>query len=409
MNNKGDLLSPLHIDRNSRFAKSSAALWLGIIIAAALIISFVFWLVHEPAPLPVKVQMARMATVDSSSASVLDATGYVVARRLATVSSKVTGKVVDVLVEEGMAVQKNQVLARLDDQNAKKAIDVIKAEVSAATADVKEVRARLVEAKLNYQRNNSLIEKKLVSAAAFDISKASYESLKAQLSNREELVAVKESLLAEQKQLLDDLTIRAPFAGVVISKDAQPGEVISPLSAGDGFIRTGICTLVDMDSLEVEVNVKESFVQRVHAGQAAEAVLDSYPEWKIPAKIAAIIPTADRKTATVKVRISFENLDPRILPDMGVKVAFLNPEPPEPETVKPQEPLGIRVPISAVRSVERNKFIFVIKNGVAEERRVKINASYGSDVYISEGLNAGEDFVVEVSPELKNDMKVIQE
>lgn len=286
-------------------------------------------------------------------------------------------------------------------------MDVAKAELSAAKAQVAEVRARLVEAKLNFERNSSLLDKHLVSQAAFDLSKASYESLKAQLSNRQELVEVNESQFAEQKQFLDDLTIRAPFAGVVISKDSQPGEIISPISAGGGFTRTGICTLVDMTSLEIEVDVNESYIQRVRAGQQAEAVLEAYPEWKIPAKVAAIIPTADRQKATVKVRISFQDLDPRILPDMGVKVAFLNPEPQE--KVKPQEPLGIRVPTSAVRSVEQNKFVFVVKDGVVEQRKVKINASYGSDVYISDGLNAGEDYVVEASAQLKNGVKVMQE
>lgn len=407
MKNKNELLSQLHIDRDALPSKSG---WVrGVIVCSAIliIVAAVFWAFYEPAPLLVKVQMARMATVDSSSASVLDATGYVVARRAATVSSKVTGKVVDILIEEGMAVEKNQVVARLDDTNAKKSFDIAKAEVQAAKAQAAEARARLVEAKLNFERNSLMIEKKLVSQAAFDLIQANYESLKAQLNNRLEMVEVNERMLAQQKQYVDDLTIRAPFSGVVVSKDSQPGEMISPISAGGGFTRTGICTLVDMSSLEIEVDVNESYIQRVHAGQLAEAVLEAYPEWKIPAKVAAIIPTADRQKATVKVRISFQDLDPRILPDMGVKVAFLNPEPPAKQ--KPKAPLGIRVPITAVRSVEQNKFVFVVKEGVVEQRKVKLNASYGSDVYISEGLDAGEDFVVDVSGPLKNGSKVIQE
>ena len=407
MNNKSELLSQLHIDRNARSTKSHGMRWLIVGIVVLALAGLLFWLFYEPAPLPVKIQMASMATVDSSSASVLDATGYVVARRAATVSSKVTGKVAEVLFEEGMTVQKNQILAKLDDLNARKSVEVVKAQLSAAKSDVAEVHARLVEAKLSYERNKSLIDKKLVSQAAFDLAKSSYESLKAQLNNREEIVAVNETLLAQQKQFLDDLVIRAPFSGVVLSKDSQPGEMISPISAGGGFTRTGICTLVDMASLEIEVDVNESYIQRVRAGQLAEAMLEAYPEWKIPAKVAAIIPTADRQKATVKVRISFQDLDPRILPDMGVKVAFLNPEPPE--KVKPKEPFGIRVPTSAVRSVEQNKFVFVVKDGVIEQRKIKINASYGSDVYISEGLNSGEDFVVEANPKLKSGVKVMQE
>lgn len=407
MTNKSELLSQLRIDRGANSTSRPLWPWVAGGLAATLLIFGAYQLFSESAPLPVKVQMARMATVDSSSASVLDSTGYVVARRQANVSSKVTGRVLEVLIEEGMTVEKNQVVARLDDVNARKSFDVTKAELEAAKAQANEVRARLVEAKLNFERNSSLFQKQLVSQASFDLVKANYESLRAQLNNREEIVTVNEKVLAQQKQNLDDFVLRAPFAGVVIAKTSQPGEMISPISAGSGFTRTGICTLVDMTSLEIEVDVNESYIQRVHPGQIAEAVLEAYPEWKIPAKVAAIIPTADRQKATVKVRVAFQNLDPRILPDMGVKVSFLNPEPEKKQ--KPKEPLGIRVPTTAVRSVEENKFVFVVKDGVVEQRKVKLNASYGSDVYISEGLSAGEDFVVEVTPQLKNGSKVIQE
>jgi RND family efflux transporter MFP subunit len=407
VNNKSELLSQLRIDRDANKSERAVWPWVAGGVVAVLLVVGGYQLFSESAPLPVKVQMARMATVDSSSASVLDATGYVVARRQANVSSKVTGRVLEVLIEEGMSVTKNQIVARLDDVNARKSFDVTSAEMDAAKAQVAEVRARLTEAKLNFDRNNTLVQKQLVSQSAFDLAKANYESLRAQLNNREEIVKVNEKLIAQQKQNLDDYVLRAPFAGVVIAKTSQPGEMISPISAGSGFTRTGICTLVDMTSLEIEVDVNESYIQRVHAGQLAEAVLEAYPEWKIPAKVAAIIPTADRQKATVKVRVAFQNLDPRILPDMGVKVSFLNPEPVEKQ--KPKEPLGIRVPTTAVRSENENKFVYVVKDGVVQERKVKLNASYGSDVYISEGLSAGEDFVVEISPQLKNGVKIVQE
>jgi RND family efflux transporter MFP subunit len=406
VNSKSELLSQLRIDRSG---SSPRAIWPWVVgaVVLLLVIFIGYELIADAEPVPVKVQMARMATVDSSSASVLDSTGYVVARRQANVSSKVTGRVLEVLIEEGMTVEKNQIVARLEDVNARKSFDVTKAELDAAKAQVVETRARVTEAKLNFDRHNTLMQKQLVSQSAFDSAKATYDSLRAQLNNRQEMVNVSDKLLAQQKQNLDDYILRAPFAGVVIAKTSQPGEMISPISAGSGFTRTGICTLVDMTSLEIEVDVNESYIQRVHAGQFAEAVLEAYPEWKIPAKVAAIIPTADRQKATVKVRVSFENLDPRILPDMGVKVSFLNPEPAE--KPKPKAPLGIRVPTTAVRSVDENKFIFVVKDGVLQQRKVKVNASYGSDVYISEGLSAGEDFVVEISPQLKNGTKVVQE
>lgn len=407
MSNKSELLDQLRIDRDTSFSTNSYIPWLAGIGAVIFVVALGIWYFYEPAPLNVKIQMASIATVDPSSASVLDATGYVVARRSANVSSKVTGKVSEVFIEEGMTVTKNQIVAKLDDVNAKNTFEVTKAQLAASKSQVVEARAHLVEAKLNYERLSSLAKKQLVSETAFDAAKANYESIRAQVANREENVEVNERLLAQQKQNLEDLILRAPFAGVVVTKSSQPGEMISPISAGSGFTRTGICTIVDMTSLEIEVDVNESYIQRVHAGQLAEAILEAYPEWKIPAKVAAIIPTADRQKATVKVRIAFDALDPRFLPDMGVKVSFLNPEPPAKQ--KPKEPLGIRVPTTAVRSVEQNKYVFVVKDDVAEQRKVKINASYGSDVYISEGLTAGEDFVVEVTPKLKNGVKVVRE
>jgi len=407
VNNKSELLSQLRIDRDQTSSRGPLWPWFAGAALVVVLIVVAVRLFSEAAPVPVKVQMARIATADPSSASVLDSTGYVVARRQATVSSKVTGKVSEVLIEEGMVVQKNQIVAKLEDINARRALDVTKAELDAAKAQVSEARARLVEAKLNHERSTALNQKQLISQSAFDNTKAAYDSARAQLVNREELVNVQDRLLAQQKQTLEDHILRAPFAGVVITKSSQPGEMISPISAGSGFTRTGICTIVDMTSLEIEVDVNESYIQRVHAGQMAEAVLEAYPEWKIPAKVAAIIPTADRQKATVKVRVAFQNLDPRILPDMGVKVSFLNPEPVEKQ--KPKEPLGIRVPTTAVRSDGEAKYVYVVKDGVVQERKVKLNASYGSDVYIAEGLSAGEDFVVEITPALKNGVKVIQE
>jgi RND family efflux transporter MFP subunit len=402
--NKEELLSQLRIDRNQPTdGEGNTRLWIGIAAAVALAAAG-FAVFTEPAPVKVKIEMARMAVPDSSSATVLDATGYVVARRTATVSSKVTGKVAEIYIEEGQRVEKDQIVALLDDSNTRKSLELSKAELHSANTQVAETQARLTEAKLTLERNTEMARRQLISAAALDKARADFESLRAQLNSREADITVSQKRLALQQQNLDDLTLRAPFAGVVISKDSQPGEMISPMSAGGGFTRTGICTIVDMASLEIEVDVNESYIQRVRDGQFVQAVLEAYPEWKIPAKVIAIIPAADRQKATVKVRIGFQVSDPRILPDMGVKVAFMNAEPVAEE--KPKEPLGVRVPITAVRSEGEDKFIFVVKNGVAELRKVTLNASYGTDIYIGSGLRAGEDFVVEITPELKDGAKV---
>lgn len=406
MTNKDELLSQLRINRDHQPEdKGKVRLWIGVAaVAAAAVVAINLF--SEPAPVKVQIEMARMAVPDSSSATVLDATGYVVARRTATVSSKVTGKVAEIYIEEGQQVEKDQIVALLDDSNTRKALDLSKAELKSAKTQVVETQARLTEAKLTLERNTELARAQLVSAAALDKARADFESLRAQLDSREAEIEVSQKRLALQQQNLDDLTLRAPFSGVVISKDSQPGEMISPISAGGGFTRTGICTIVDMASLEIEVDVNESYIQRVRVEQFVQATLEAYPEWKIPAKVIAIIPAADRQKATVKVRIAFQISDPRILPDMGVKVAFMNAEPVVEE--KPKEPLGVRVPITAVRSDGEDKYLFVVKDGVAELRKVTLNASYGTDVYIASGLRAGEDFVVVIPPDLKDGARVEQ-
>lgn len=404
MNTKDELLSQLRIDRDAPVERDSKArIWIALATVAAASVAG-YALLGDEAPVKVQIEMARMAVPDSSSATVLDATGYVVARRTATVSSKVTGKVEEIFIEEGQQVEKDQIVARLDDSNARKSLELSRAELHSANTQVAETQARLTEAKLTLERNTEMARRQLISAAALDKARADFESLRAQLNSREADIVVSQKRLALQQQYLEDLTLRAPFTGVVISKDSQPGEMISPISAGGGFTRTGICTIVDMASLEIEVDVNESYIQRVRDEQFVQAVLEAYPEWKIPAKVIAIIPTADRQKATVKVRIGFQVSDARILPDMGVKVAFMNAEPIAEE--KPKEPLGVRVPTTAVRSEGESKFIFVVKDGVAELRKVTLNASYGTDVYIGSGLRAGEDFVVKITPELKDGAKV---
>lgn len=404
MTNKDELLSQLRINRDQQpEANNKAKLWIGIAAAIAVVV-VAFNVLDEPTPIKVQIEMARMAVPDPSAATVLDATGYVVARRTATVSSKVTGKVAEIYIEEGQQVEKDQIVALLDDSNTRKSFELSKAELHSAKTHVAETQARLTEAKLTLERNTEMARRQLISAATLDKARADFESLRAQLHSREADIAVSEKRLAMQQQNLDDLTLRAPFTGVVISKDSQPGEMISPISAGGGFTRTGICTIVDMSSLEIEVDVNEAYIQRVRVDQFVQAVLEAYPDWKIPAKVIAIIPTADRQKATVKVRIGFQVSDPRILPDMGVKVAFMNAEPVVEEQAK--EPLGVRVPTTAVRSEGENKFLFVVKDGVAELRKVTLNASYGNDVYIASGLRPGEDFVVVIPPELKDGAKV---
>ena len=254
--------------------------------------------------------------------TVLNASGYVTARREATVSSKVTGKVMEVLIEEGMKVTNGQVVARLDDSNVKTSLDVAVAQLASAKAALAETEAQLKDADQEFQRTTELAKQHIASQSDLDLAESNAKALQAHLAQQQLDIVVAERQVEMWQQQMDDMIIRAPFDGVITTKDAQPGEMISPVSAGGGFTRTGIGTIVDMNSLEIEIDVNESYINRVEPGQPVEATLDAYPDWKIPCKVIAIIPTADRDKSTVKVRVGFDQLDPRILPDMSVKVAF---------------------------------------------------------------------------------------
>ena len=324
-----DRLSELKIDRHS--ADGGGRGWLlPVLVFALLAVIAVVWLLlaNMNGAVEVETEIARRPPSAAAASSVLDASGYVTARREATVSSEVTGKVIEVLIEEGMSVEAGQVVARLDDSTQRARLALAAAELQSARAALLEIEAQLRAARLERDRLRELVARKLVSTSSVDEAEASYDALAARLATGRDNVTVAEKSLALAQDALDDMTIRAPFGGMVVSKNAQPGEMISPISAGGGFTRTGICTIVDMDSLEIEVDVNEAYIQRVKPGQAVSATLDAYPDWQIPADVIAIVPTADRQKATVRVRIGFRERDERILRDMGVKVAFLGSEAP---------------------------------------------------------------------------------
>ncbi len=392
MNDKSELLSQLRIDRDDD-SDSHPAKWPWVLAGALilLLLAGTLWAIARPDPVEVETRMARVAPQGNATSSVLDATGYVTARRYATVSSKVTAKVLEVLVEEGMRVEEGQVVARLDDSNARKGLAVEQANFTLAEAQLEETRAHLTEARLAQQRVEKLFQRALVSESELDRANSNYQSLKAQLAAREAGVLSAQRLVELQEQNLEDLTLRAPFTGVVVSKDAQPGEMISPVSAGGGFTRTGICSLVDMDSLEIEVDVNESYIQRVAAGQPVQATLEAYPDWKIPARVIAVVPTADRQKATVRVRVGFEQTDARILPDMGVRVAFLESENGGPSDVPERT---ILAPASAVVSHDGESVVFVVREGVAHRRVVNTRSRPGGEVVVQAGLEPGEQYVV---------------
>jgi len=398
-----DDLSALRIERSPLPPERrwvSRVAWL--VLLSGLAAGAWAWLNREQ---PVEVELASATTrAAGSQASVLNASGYVTARRRATVSSKVTGKVVEVNVEEGMAVREGQVLARLDDATVRAMLELARAQRDAARRAVPEVEVRLAEAELLLGRRERLAADGLVTEAELDQALAEVNSLKARLAATREQVTVAERQVALQETELDNTIIRAPFSGVAISKDAQPGEMVSPVSAGGGFTRTGISTIVDMTSLEIEVDVNESYINRVTPGQAVAAVLDAYPDWSIPAKVITLVPTADRQKATVLVRIGFDALDPRILPDMGVKVTFLRAA--DPESAAAARPV-VLVPKSAVRVTDGASYVFVLRQDTVERRAVQTAGADGDRLEVTAGLSGGERVVVSPPDQLVEGMPIV--
>tara|TARA_B110000003_G_scaffold272548_1_gene308621 strand:- start:703 stop:1848 length:1146 start_codon:yes stop_codon:yes gene_type:complete len=379
MSNKENLLNNLKIDRSAPPTdEGSSSTKLYLLGVAILIVGFFWWLflsddeLKEVTTFTVKsLQMS-----DSSATSILDASGYVVARRRATVSSKMTGKVMKVFIEEGMYVEEGQILAQLDDSTMK--------------ADLNYSQSQLNEAMRIFNRTQELAKDDLASQASLDAARASVEGL--------------EALNEVRKQVVQDMKILAPFSGVVVFKAAQPGEMISPVSAGGGFTNTGICTIVDMDSLEVEVDVNEAFINRVKPGQPVVTNLNAYPKWDIPSEVIAIIPTADRNKATVKVRIALLEKDERVLPDMGSRVSFLKKvETQNREEVKE----GVMIPLAALASEDDQFIVQVINGSQIKLTKVKVVEETANYARVTEGLTSGMTVVARFDNELENNQKVI--
>ncbi len=373
-----------------------------LVIAAGIAVGAWLWVTRER---PVEVEVATVTQrAAGTQASVLNASGYVTARRRATVSSKVTGKLVEVNVEEGMAVRENQVLARLDDATPRAALALAQAQVEAARGTLRESSVRLAEAKLTLTRQRQLLKEGLTPQADVDQAQAEVDSLEARIASSREQVMVAERQAALQQTDLDNTIIRAPFSGVAVSKDAQPGEMVSPVSAGGGFTRTGISTIVDMRSLEIEVDVNESYINRVKPQQKVTAILDAYPDWQIPAHVITTVPTADRQKATVLVRIGFDSLgDPRLLPDMGVKVTFLRDA--GDSTTPAAQPVTL-VPKGAVRTENDKSYVYIVREETVERRAIQTGGSDAERLEVVAGLAPGDRVVVSPPPELADGVRV---
>jgi RND family efflux transporter MFP subunit len=373
------------------------------LVVLVVVAAGALWFTLGRAAVPsVRIAVARDASRSTGPASVLDATGYVTARRQATVSAKITGKVTEVLIEEGMRVKEGDVLARLDDTEMQAQRAHARAQLTAAQSQLAEIRANLAQAERDYTRQQELARRELVSAQSLDAALAQRDMIRARLGAATEQIRVAEEAVRMAEVQIDNTVIRAPFGGVVVAKAAQPGEMISPMSAGGGFTRTGIGTIVDMDSLEIQVEVNEAFINRVVPGQPVEATLNAYPDWKIPASVIAIIPSADRSKATVKVRIAIQAKDQRIVPDMGIRVAFLSAP-----GGRPAAPLGgVFVPADAVRGDGAAAVVFVYANGKVERRAVTLGPGVGGNRHVLTGLRDGERVVLSPPDSLQDGDKV---
>lgn len=402
MNASAELLKELRIDRGKAPPPPSRkGLWitLVVLVVLALLAAIAWWMLGRAKPVPVRTAtVVAMGSGGSQSASVLDATGYVVARRIATVSAQITGRVEEVMIEEGQHVEEGQVLARLDPINADAEQRLARSQMASAQSQVQNVQAQLTQAQAEAGRLQSLVKQQLVSRSQYDQQVATRDALRAQLETARRNVQVARDQLKISDIGKDYTVVRAPFSGVITAKAAQPGEIVSPLSAGGGFTRTGIGTIVDMDSLEVEVDVGEAYIGRVQPKMPVEATLNAYPDWKIPAEVIAVIPTADRGKATVKVRIALKVKDPRIVPEMGVNVSFLEAAPKQQDATPP----GVRVPAAAVTERDGAPAAFVVNADKVEQRTLKAGATLANDRQILGGLQAGETVVLDPPPTLKD-------
>jgi RND family efflux transporter MFP subunit len=389
-----DLLKELRIERHQRDDHEGGSSRMPWIIAAVVVVVALLggaaWMLLGHRAVEVNTAVAVVPTSSNENGAVLQATGYVTARRQATVSAQITGTLTDVLIEEGDHVKAGQILARLDNSAYKAALDTAKAQAAAAHAVAAQYRAQLAQNTRDASRAESLSTRGLVSKQAAEQARTLTRTTRAQLTSQERQAASADAQVTEAQVNFDYCVVRAPFTGVITTKDAQVGEIISPFSAGGGFTRTGVGTIVDMDSLEVDVDVNEAYIGRVTPGMAAEAVLDAYPDWTIPAHVIAIVPTADRGKATIKVRVALEKKDARVVPDMGVRVSFLE--------VKPKDnappPKGVLVPASAIVQRDGHSVVFVVDGDKARERAVTPAAqAFGELRLLPAAVNAGDTVV----------------
>jgi len=403
-----DLLKELRIEKHQREAHGGGpGRWpwiVGGVVVVVVLAGLAGWWLMGTRAIEVQTAQAQSPASNAAAGAVLQATGYVTARRQATVSAQITGTLTHVLIEEGDHVKQGQIVARLDDSQYRAALEAARKQADASHALVDQFQVQLAQNQRDAVRMESLAEKGLVAKQAAEQARTLVDSTRAQLLSQQRNAASADAQVVEAQVNFDYCVIRSPFDGVITTKDAQVGEIVSPFSAGGGFTRTGIGTVVDMDSLEVDVDVNEAYIGRVKPNMPAEAVLDAYPDWKIPAHVIAIVPAADRGKATVKVRVALEHKDSRIVPDMGVRVSFLESKEAQQAV---QAPKGVLVPSNAIAQRDGHAVVFLVADDKAQQHTVTPETTGKDDVrLVPAGVQVGDTVVVSPPDTLKDGSRV---
>jgi RND family efflux transporter MFP subunit len=397
----GDI-SALKIDDSSRSSRPSRwARWFAVVIGVLVVVTGGVFALKGRKP-EVEVTTVHASSAPAGGATLLNASGYVTPRRRSTIAAKITARVEQIYAEEGMHVQQGQVLAVLDQSDVRVRLDQAIADRESIKAQQTDLEVNLANAERELARTQELTKALVSTPQALDAARTLVQSYQARIAQNKRQIEAADKRIAVSQQDIDNCTVRAPYAGIVVSKDAQRGEMVSPVSAGGGYTRTGIATLVDMNSLEVEVDVNENYIARVKTNQPVASILDAYPDWRIASHVRTIIPSADRQKATVKVRISFDQLDPKILPDMGVKVSFLDEAKPSQQQSVPK----IVVPKDSVSQDNGSAVVYLFKDGAVERRAVKLGEVRGTEQEIVAGLVDGDKIVSKNAASLRDGQQV---
>ncbi len=397
-------LSKLKISRDPAAAPvKSRRRGLKRVVLIVLVLAVAALLVARSMMAPVEVETATVSVAyRSQSYTQLNATGYVVAQRKAAVASKATGRLEWLGVREGSVVRQNEVLARLENRDVTASMEQAAANIKVTQANLEQGEAELNEAQRNFNRSSDLLAKNFVSPAAHDIAVGRLEKAKAAVSGYRAAIAVAQANHRASQVAVEQTLIRAPFDGVVLTKNANVGDVITPFSSALGS-QAAVVTMADMTTLEVEADISESNLAKVKIDQPCEIQLDALPDMRFRGRLLRLVPTVDRSKATVLAKVRFAELDPRILPEMSAKVSFLSQEVPAAER-------GARVAVHPAAVVTRDgkSVVFAVRDGRAVQLAVEAGDKVGELLEIKAGVAAGDKLVLRPAEKLRDGTRVVQ-